>query len=258
MAKGRTLSINAIDGIPLVRPGDDVAALVLDALAASGESPIDGDVLVIAQKIISKAEDRYVSLGDVTPSPRARELAAEVDKDPRIVELILSESTHVVRRRPGVLIVEHRLGLVLANAGIDASNVAEGGADDDRVLLLPRDPDADCARLRREILARTGADISVIVSDSLGRAWRNGTVGIAIGAAGLPALLDIRGHGDLFGRPLASSQIGLADELAAAASLVQGQAAEGIPAVLIRGYAVEGEPTSAKALIRDGSEDLFR
>ncbi len=254
----RRLSLSAIDGIPLVRPGDDVAALVLAALAASGDSLIDGDVLVIAQKIISKAEDRYVSLSDVTPSPRARELAAEVDKDPRIVELILSEASEVVRHRPGVLIVAHRLGMVLANAGIDASNVAEGGADDDRVLLLPVDPDGDCARLRREIRERTGADVAVIVSDSLGRAWRNGTVGVAIGAAGLPALLDIRGHEDLFGRPMQSSQIGIADELAAAASLLQGQADEGIPAVVIRGFSVEGETNPAKALIRDGDEDLFR
>ena len=258
MAKSQALTLSAIDGIPLVRPGDDVAALLLDALAASGEALANGDLLVIAQKIISKAEDRYVRLRDVTPSPRARELAAEVDKDPRIVELILSESTEVVRHRPGVLIVAHRLGLVLANAGIDASNVAEGGADDDRVLLLPRDPDGDCARLRREILKRTGATVSVIISDSVGRAWRNGTVGIAIGVAGLPALLDIRGHDDLFGRPLQSSQIGLADELAAAASLVQGQADEGVPAVLIRGFVVQGEATPAKALIREGGEDLFR
>ncbi len=258
MAKGQILSISAIDGVPLVRPGDDVTALLLDALAASGEALIDGDVLVIAQKIISKAEDRYVSLATVTPSPRAKQLAVEVDKDPRIVELILSEATEVVRHRLGVLIVAHRLGLVLANAGIDASNVAEGGEDDDRVLLLPRDPDGDCARLRGEILERTGAEVAVIVSDSLGRAWRNGTVGVAIGAAGLPALLDIRGQDDLFGRPLQSSQIGIADELAAAASLVQGQAAEGIPAVLIRGFTVEGEAVPAKALIRDGGEDLFR
>jgi coenzyme F420-0:L-glutamate ligase/coenzyme F420-1:gamma-L-glutamate ligase len=242
----------------LVRPGDAVCALLRDALAAAGEALVDGDVLVIAQKIISKAQDRYVRLSDVTPSPRACELAMEVDKDPRIVELILSEASEIVRHRPGVLIVAHRLGLVLANAGIDASNVAEDGADDDRVLLLPRDPDGDCVRLRAEMLERTGATVSVIISDSVGRAWRNGTVGIAIGAAGLPALLDIRGHDDLFGRPLLSSQIGLADELAAAASLIQGQAAQGIPAVLIRGFVVEGEATSAKALIRDGHEDLFR
>jgi len=258
VAKGQSLAISAIDGVPLVRPGDDVAALLLDALAASGETLIDGDILVIAQKIVSKAEDRYVSLADVTPSPRARDLAAEVDKDPRIVELILSEAVAVVRHRPGVLIVQHRLGLVLANAGIDASNVAEGGAEDDRVLLLPRDPDGDCARLRREVFERSGAEVAVIISDSLGRAWRNGTVGVAIGVAGLPALLDIRGRDDLFGRPLLSSQIGLADELAAAASLVQGQADEGIPAVLIRGFRVEGEASPAKALIRDASEDLFR
>lgn len=254
----RRLSLSTIDGIPLVRPGDDVTAIILDALAASGEALQDGDILVIAQKIFSKAEDRYVSITDVRPSARAEALAVEVDKDPRIVELILSESKEVVRHRPGVLIVEHRLGYVMANAGIDASNVAEGGETDERVLLLPVDPDADCARVRKEILERAGADVAVIMNDSVGRAWRSGTVSIAIGVAGIPALLDLRGDDDLFGRPLKVSIVGLADELAAAASVLQGQAAEGTPAVIIRGFHVDGAPTTAQELIRDKAEDLFR
>jgi coenzyme F420-0:L-glutamate ligase/coenzyme F420-1:gamma-L-glutamate ligase len=254
----RRLTLSTIDGIPLVRPGDDVTALLLDALAASDDALVDGDVLVIAQKIFSKAEDRYVSLSDVKPSPSAEKLALEIDKDPRIVELILSEANEVVRYRPGVLIVEHRLGFVMANAGIDASNVAEHGEDDDRVLLLPLHPDADCARVRAEIRERCGADVAVIMNDSVGRAWRSGTVGIAIGVAGLPAILDIRGEKDLFDRPLMTSIVGIADELAAAASVLQGQADEGAPAVVIRGFSVAGEATTAQVLVRDKSEDLFR
>lgn len=254
----RRLTLSTIDGIPLVRPGDDVASLLLDAMSASGDTLEDGDILVIAQKIFSKAQDRYVSIADVTPSQRAEQLAIEVDKDPRIVELILSESSEVVRHRPGVLIVAHRLGFVMANAGIDASNVAEGGEADDRVLLLPVDPDGDCARIRAEIKQRTGVEVAVIMNDSVGRAWRSGTAGIAIGVAGMPAILDLRGDDDLFGRPLKVSIVGIADELAAAASVLQGQAAEGAPAVVIRGYTAEGEPTTGQALIRDKSEDLFR
>jgi coenzyme F420-0:L-glutamate ligase/coenzyme F420-1:gamma-L-glutamate ligase len=254
----RRLTLSTIDGIPLVRPGDDVTSLLLDAMSTSGDSLEDGDILVIAQKIFSKAQDRYVSIADVTPSPRAVQLAIEVDKDPRIVELILSESSEVVRHRPGVLIVAHRLGFVMANAGIDASNVAEGGEADDRVLLLPVDPDGDCARIRAEIKQRTGVEVAVIMNDSVGRAWRSGTAGIAIGVAGMPAILDLRGDDDLFGRPLKVSIVGIADELAAAASVLQGQAAEGAPAVVIRGYTAEGEPTTGQALIRDKSEDLFR
>lgn len=254
----RRLSLSTIDGIPLVQPGDDVTALILDALAVSGEALQDGDILVIAQKIFSKAQDRYADIADVTPSPRAEALAVEVDKDPRIVELILSESNEVVRHRPGVMIVEHRLGYVMANAGIDASNVAEGGEEDERVLLLPLDPDGDCARVRQEIRERSGADVAVIMNDSVGRAWRSGTVSIALGVAGIPAILDLRGDDDLFGRPLKVSIVGLADELSAAASVLQGQAAEGMPAVIIRGYRVDGEPTTGRELIRDKSEDLFR
>lgn len=254
----RRLTLFTIDGIPLVEPGDDVTSLLLDALASSNETLEDGDILVIAQKIFSKAQDRYADIADVIPSPEAERLAVEVDKDPRIVELILSESSEVVRHRPGVMIVAHKLGFVMANAGIDASNVAEGGEEDERVLLLPVDPDGDCARVRDEIKERTGVDVAVIMNDSVGRAWRSGTASIAIGVAGMPAILDLRGDDDLFGRPLKVSIVGIADELSGAASVLQGQAAEGAPAVVIRGYRVEGEHTTGQALIRDKSEDLFR
>ena len=251
------LEIIALPGIRLVEPGDDVAALIGDGLAAAGLALADGDVVVIAQKIVSKAEDRYADLAAVTPSPRARELAEQCDKDPRLVELILAESSAVLRWRPGVLIVEHRLGMVLANAGIDRSNLAAGGAGE-RVLLLPLDPDGSAARLRAALGRRHAAEVAVIINDSVGRAWRSGTVGIALGAAGLAVLDDQRQRPDLFGRPLEVSIEAVADELAAAASLVQGQADEGTPVVLIRGFARAGPHTPAVALVRPGDEDLFR
>ena len=190
--------------------------------------------LVLAQKIVSKAERRIVRLGDVVPSARALQLSVDVNKDPRLVELILSEATEVVRHRRDVLVVAHRLGFVVANAGIDFSNV-EQGADDDTALLLPRDPDSTCAALRETLLQRTGVNVGVIINDSHGRAFRNGTVGVAIGASGLPTVVDLRGNADLFGRPLRSSQVALADEIASAASLLMGQAEEGRPIVLARG-----------------------
>jgi coenzyme F420-0:L-glutamate ligase/coenzyme F420-1:gamma-L-glutamate ligase len=258
------LALTALGGVPLVRPGDDLAALVLDALAASGEVLADGDVLVLAQKIVSKAEGRYVALDTVSPSPRAVALAAETDKDPRLVELILSESTEVVRQRRGVIVVAHRIGIVLANAGIDASNVEPlppAAPDKPRrpqVLLLPVDPDASCRALVTALAGRVGARVGVVINDSLGRAWRNGTVGAALGAAGLPALLDLNGRPDLFDRPLQATQIGLADEIAAAASLVMGQADEGRPVVLVRGLPYALGPGSARDLVRPKDQDLFR
>lgn len=253
------ISVAALAGIPLVRQGDSVGDLIVQALAASGLALQHGDIVVIAQKIVSKAEGREVDLRSVTPSERAQTLATEVDKDARLVELILRESTEVVRHRRGVLVVAHRCGFVLANAGIDASNVA---GDDHHVLLLPEDCNRSCRDIRERLAARTGVQAAVLIIDSIGRAWRNGTIGTALGAAGLPALLDLRGKPDLFGRTLRSTQVGIADEIAATASLLMGQADEGTPAVLIRGLdlppagaAIDG---SAQALIRDRSLDLFR
>jgi coenzyme F420-0:L-glutamate ligase/coenzyme F420-1:gamma-L-glutamate ligase len=249
------LNIAALAGIPIVQPGDDVAGLILDALAASGLSLRRGDILVIAQKIISKAENRFADLGSVTPSERAVALAIEVDKDPRLVELILRESTEVVRHRKGVLVVAHRSGVVLANAGIDTSNVA---GTDQRVLLLPEDCNRSCRDIRTRLAQRTGIEAGVLIIDSLGRAWRNGTVGVALGTAGIPALLDLRGKPDLFGRELRSTEVGIADEIAAAASMLMGQASEGTPVVLLRGLDLPDSQGSADDLIRDRELDLFR
>jgi len=257
------LSISALPGIPLVNPGDDLTGIICDGLQQSGITLLDGDILVLAQKIVSKSEGRYAALDSVTPSAAAIELAKEVDKDPRLVELILSESKDVVRKRKGVLIVEHNLGIVMANAGIDASNVEplEGASSTDakqQVLLLPKDPDSSCKNLRDRLREKTGADVAIIINDSVGRAWRNGTVGMAIGTAGIDALLDLNGRPDLFDRPLQATQVGLADELASAASIVMGQADEGRPAVHIRGYAAKTGHGNAQDLIRAQEQDLFR
>jgi coenzyme F420-0:L-glutamate ligase/coenzyme F420-1:gamma-L-glutamate ligase len=249
------LSVAALAGIPLVRAGDNVADLIVQGLAASGRKLARDDVIVIAQKIVSKAEGRQVDLRSVAPSARAEQLAVEVDKDPRLVELILRESSEVVRHRKGVLVVAHRCGAVLANAGIDASNVT---GDDQHVLLLPQDCNRSCRDIRARLAARTGVEVGVVIIDSLGRAWRNGTVGVALGAAGLPALLDLRGRPDLFGRTLRSTQVGLADEIAAAASLLMGQADEGTPVVLLRGLKLPDADGSAADLIRARELDLFR
>jgi coenzyme F420-0:L-glutamate ligase/coenzyme F420-1:gamma-L-glutamate ligase len=248
-------SVAALAGIPLVKQGDDIADLILNGLAASGLVLQRGDVLVIAQKIVSKAEGRIVDLRAVTPSARAQQLAVEVNKDARLVELILRESTEVVRHRKGVLVVAHRSGIVLANAGIDASNVA---GDEHHVLLLPEDCNRSCRDIRARLAARTGIEPAVLIIDSLGRAWRNGTVGVALGAAGLPALIDLRGTPDLFGRELRSTAVGIADEIAAAASMLMGQAGEGTPIVLLRGLNLSGADGSAADLIRPRDIDLFR
>jgi len=242
------LSLTALPGLPMVRPGDDLAGLLAAGMARAGLTPQPGDVLAIAQKIVSKAEGRSVALESVTPSAAARRLAVETAKDPRVVELILSESRRVVRARPNLIIVEHRLGFVMANAGIDQSNVGEEG----HALLLPVDPDASAAALA----ARLG--LPVVITDSFGRAWRRGTVGVAIGVAGLPALLDLRGQPDLFGRELRVSITGFADEIAAAAGLIMGQGAEARPAVHLRGLDWSAPPNPAAELLRVGEEDLFR
>jgi coenzyme F420-0:L-glutamate ligase / coenzyme F420-1:gamma-L-glutamate ligase len=251
------LTLIAVPGLPPIRAGDDLVTILLAQLASMQLSLRAGDVLVFAQKIVSKAEGRCVALADVRPSARALTLAYEVRKDPRLVELVLAESRRIVRQAPDVLIVEHRLGLVMANAGIDQSNVAAPG-EAEQALLLPLDPDASAERLRAQLQARSGCAVGVIVSDSFGRAWRIGTVGVAIGVAGWPATLDLRGRQDLFGRSLRVTVVGHADEIAAAASLLMGQAAEGRPVVLVRGLEPESAATTAQALQRPADQDLFR
>jgi coenzyme F420-0:L-glutamate ligase / coenzyme F420-1:gamma-L-glutamate ligase len=249
-----SLVLTPLSGIPVVRAGDDLADIALSAMAKSGERLRAGDVLVFAQKIVSKAEGRTVDLAVVTPSAHANELAEQTGKDARLVELILRESTEVVRQRHDLLIVRHRLGFILANAGIDASNVEGAGT----VLLLPIDPDASAARIRVAIRERTDVDAPVVIIDSFGRPWRIGTAGAAIGLSGLPSVIDLRGMPDLNGRPLRATEIGFADELAAAASLVMGQAAEGTPIVLARGVPYGRRDGAARELLRPKDMDLFR
>jgi coenzyme F420-0:L-glutamate ligase / coenzyme F420-1:gamma-L-glutamate ligase len=255
MNSGATISLIALAGVPLVQRGDDLAGVLDAALRESGQTLRDGDVLVLAQKIVSKSEGRRFRLADVKPSARAVELARLTGKDERLVELVLSESSEVVRYRKDVLIVEHKLGFVMANAGVDQSNIEDG---DEWALLLPLDPDASCRKLREAIRDRWGVDVAVVVNDSHGRAFRNGVVGVAIGAAGLPALLDLRGEPDLFGRKLKITEVGYADEIAAAASLVMGQAGGGTPIVLCRGLPVRSRDGSARELVRPKQMDLFR
>ena len=251
------VTLTPLHGIKLVEPGDDLGEITVAALRGNGLVPKDGDVLVVAQKIVSKAEGRYVDVSTVRPSERAIALAAEVDKDPRFVEVVLSESKRVVRHRPGLLIVEHCLGFVMANAGIDHSNVAaEDGTE--RVLLLPVDPDGSAQALRRHLTEVFGVGIGVIISDSFGRPWRKGAVGVALGAAGLPAFVDLRGRPDLFGRELLVTETGFADEIAAAAGLLMGQADEAVPMVLVRGLAWSAPDLPAAALVRLAEHDLFR
>jgi coenzyme F420-0:L-glutamate ligase / coenzyme F420-1:gamma-L-glutamate ligase len=250
------LVLTPLAGIKLVEPGDDLGDIAVGAFAANRLTPATGDVLVVAQKIVSKAEGRYVDVTTVEPSERAIALGAEVDKDARFVEVVLSQSRRVVRHRPGLLIVEHRLGFVMANAGIDHSNLpAQGG---EPVLLLPEDPDGSARALREQLVRAFATDIAVVICDSFGRAWRKGTVGVALGAAGLPALIDLRGQPDLFGRELLVTETGFADEIAAAAGLVMGQADEAVPMVLIRGLRWSAPEVSAAALIRPAEHDLFR
>ena len=295
------LRVRAISGVPRVRPGDDLGTLLAEAIARPGETLRDGDVVVVAQKIVSKAEGRIVRLDDVVPSPRANVLAARVDKDPRAIEAILGESVEVLRAVPGVLIVETRHGIVLANAGADMSNI-EHDEEDDHLLLLPEDPDASADRLRTALESRMGPSvpsppaagaaanedsgsvstpsaktgsgtdtgaggdaprIGVIVADSVGRAWREGTVGLAIGVSGLPARLDRRGEPDLFGRALHVTEVGIADQIASAASIVMGEGAEGRPAALVRGLSFEDRSEAERAgrardLVRPRERDLFR
>jgi coenzyme F420-0:L-glutamate ligase/coenzyme F420-1:gamma-L-glutamate ligase len=254
-----TLTLTPLTGIPLIREGDDVTSVLLDALAASGIRLQTGDILAVAQKIVSKAEGRMVNLASVKPGERALDIAGRAEKDPRVVELMLRESKEVMRVRTGTIIVEHRLGFVCANAGIDHSNVAgRGDAREEFVLLLPEDPDRSAELIRAGIKTRSGVEPGVAIIDSHGRAWRNGTVGVAIGLSGIPGIVDLRGQTDLFGYTLRVTQVGAADELAAAASLVMGQAAEGTPAVHVRGFPYPLRAGLLRELLRPKDEDLFR
>ena len=272
--------LTPLPGIPLIQPGDNLAGLILAALDRANVQLTSGDILVLAQKIVSKAEARFVNLSTVVPSPQAEELALQAEKDPRLVELILRESREVLRVRPGTIIIEHRLGFVCASAGIDHSNVVGIRSDgfsrsspapenttaeaattnraEDWMLLLPEDPDASAARIRQQLEAASEARIGVLIIDSHGRAWRLGVMGAAIGFSGLPGLVDMRGQPDLFGYKLRITLIAVADELAAAASLVMGQAAEGTPVVHVRGFPYPLREGSLKELLRPRDQDMFR
>jgi coenzyme F420-0:L-glutamate ligase/coenzyme F420-1:gamma-L-glutamate ligase len=251
------LTLHAVPGIPLVEPGDDLCALVLSALDQANLPLQDGDVLVLAQKIVSKSEGRYAFLNNVEPSSEAHALALECDKDPRHMEVLLSESREVLRRRPGVVIVEHKLGYVHANAGIDRSNIQSDDSNP-RLLLLPENPDASAQRLREALAVKTGAQLNIIINDSAGRAWRNGSLGFAIGTAGFEPVENRIGEQDLFGRALEITEVAVADELAAAASFLMGQGSEAMPLVLIRGAKLRPSNGGSASLIRDRDKDMFR
>ncbi len=252
----KRFEIFAPECFPLVEPGDSLPRLILDTLQQEQISLQQGDVLVLAQKIISKSEDRYVDLASVQPTTEADRLALKCDKDPRLVQLILNESSDVLRCVPGVIIARHRLGFVMANAGIDHSNIS--GADDgQRVLLLPENPDRSAEQLQQQLEQTTGLDLAIIINDSFGRPWRLGTTGVCIGCAGVVSLLDRRGDTDLFGQELLVTQVAVGDELATAASVLMGQAGEARPLVVIRGTKFPREPAPAHHLLRPASEDLF-
>ncbi len=251
----RPIQIVPLAGLPEVRPGDDLAALLLAALRGAGLRLEEGDLLVLAQKIVSKAEGRYLRLSEVEPSPEAAEIARRDGRDPRLVEAVLRESNEVIVASQRALIVEHRSGAVCAHGGVDRSNVAEG---EDAVLLLPEDPDASARRLREALARESGVRPAILIADTQGRAFRRGVVGVAIGCAGVRPVVDLRGVRDRAGRPLEITQVAQADELAAAASLAMGQAAEGVPAVLIRGAPLRPGEEPARSLYRTKAEDLFR
>jgi coenzyme F420-0:L-glutamate ligase/coenzyme F420-1:gamma-L-glutamate ligase len=252
----KRLEIVAPEHFPLVEPGDFLPRQILDTLQQEQFPLQSGDVIVLAQKIVSKSENRLVDVADVEPSPDALEWAQKCDKDPRLVQLILDESSEVLRCVPGVLIVRHRLGFVMANAGIDHSNVS-GSAEGQRVLLLPEDPDRSARKLQAQLSQITGLDLAVIISDSFGRPWRLGTTGVCIGCAGIASLLDRRGDLDLFGQELKVTQVAVGDELATAASILMGQTNEARPLVIIRGVEFPLEPAPAQHLLRPAEEDLF-
>lgn len=248
------IEIQPVEGLPEIAEGDDLGGILAEALAPLAMR--DGDLLVVTQKIVSKAEGRAVLLDEVVPGPQAGRIAAAMGKDPRLVELVLSEASELLRAERGVLVTRHRLGLVMANSGVDCSNT--GPSAGERALLLPRDPDASAEAIAAAIIGRLGVTVGVVISDSFGRPWRQGVVNVAIGCAGVPALRDWRGERDRDGRVLQSTVVAYGDLVASAAGLAMGEAAEGVPAVLIRGLSLPGPPQPAAALIRPPEEDLFR
>jgi coenzyme F420-0:L-glutamate ligase/coenzyme F420-1:gamma-L-glutamate ligase len=254
-----SLQLQELRGIPLIQPGDDLVEIILNAIKNQKIELLDGDVLVLAQKIVSKAEGRLVNLTTVQPSNKAIEIAEKCQKDARFIELVLNESKEILRIRQGLVIVEHKNGFVCANAGIDHSNVmGSWGSKEDWYLLLPEDPDLSARRIRDGLYQKGKASVGIAIIDSHGRAWREGVVGVAIGVAGIPALVDLRGKPDLFGYELKVTQIAAVDELAAAASLLMGQAAEGSPIIHVRGFPYPLRESSLSELIRPKDLDLFR
>jgi len=253
------LLLKAFDGFPLIKKGDNLGLLICEQARKNNWLWQDGDVLIIAQKVVSKSEGREVHLSSVTPSQRAINYGLSTEKDPRIIQLILDESSKVLRTRKGLIVVEHRLGFICANAGIDQSNISQDETVDPVVLLLPQNPDQSAMSIRTIIEKETGKKVGVLIIDSHGRAWRNGIVGVTIGLSGIEAVADRRGEPDLFGRILKVTEIGACDELAAAGSLLMGQGNEGKPVVFARGFPYEmSNQSSLRDLIRDSSEDLFR
>jgi coenzyme F420-0:L-glutamate ligase/coenzyme F420-1:gamma-L-glutamate ligase len=252
----RNITLTALGALPLVEAGDDLAALLTAAIRCARITPANRDVLVVAQKIVSKAEGRTVDLTGIVPGACATKLAAVVCKDPRLVEVILAQSSEVVGYKKDVLVVAHRLGFVMANAGVDQSNV--GREESECVLLLPEDPDGSAQALKARLDFEFDIDLGVVINDSFGRPWRQGVVGVALGAAGVPALRNLIGAPDLFGRKMRVTEVATADEIASAASLLMGQGDEGIPAVHVRGIAFPDEPAPASALIRPRELDMFR
>ncbi len=251
------VSFFALQGLPFVEPGDDLSAILADALRKNGVGLQDGDILILAQKIVSKAEGRYVELDDVVPSAGARALALQCGKDPRHVEAIIRESDEIIKVGAHVIIAAHKLGFVMANAGIDESNIPHGEKAG-RLLLLPTDPDGSAEKIKTALDSVFETSIGVIINDSFGRPWRNGVVGVALGSAGVPSLVDRVGSVDLFGRKLKVTEIAIADELASAGSLLMGQAGEALPAVLVRGFHLDAPERPASSLVRDKKRDLFR
>lgn len=249
-----------VANLPLIRPGDSLAAIILSCLRAMDQELRAGDILVIAQKVVSKAEGRLVRLSAVTPSPEAEALAVTVDKDPRVVQVILDDSNTVIRTRRGLLVTEQQAGWVCANAGVDRSNVEQGEDGEEYLALLPIDGDASAERIRQELQELSTISPTVLINDSHGRAWRQGTVGVCIGCAGISPIWDQRGLQDLFGYELHSSAECIADELAAAASLLMGQSNEGQPVIIIRNYHPPAHlaPAPAKIIQRPAEMDAFR